>query len=226
MSSDLPQNLQRLHSAEEHLRQKAQVFLAGDARLQLHLAVTEAAMELADVLRQCSTSDEDLKVVQMLGMRTFNAFGAALKLALSGYHQNSALVLRDVLETTFLLDLFRGDGALIERWRSAQKKDRMKDFAPVKVREALDARDGFTSKKRFEMYEMFSELAGHPNMNSHLMMRPEKKVATQSLDPSWSSRRYKLAFLKWVGSHFRSGKTLMHSFRQNGALRHGLLFGS
>jgi hypothetical protein len=24
------------------------------------------------------------------------------------------------------------------------------------------------------MYEMFSELAGHPNMNSHLMMRPEK----------------------------------------------------
>jgi hypothetical protein len=24
------------------------------------------------------------------------------------------------------------------------------------------------------MYEMFSELAGHPNMNSPLMMRPEK----------------------------------------------------
>ena len=50
----------------------------------------------------------------------------------------------------------------------------MKQFSPVKVREALDTRDGNTSKKRFEMYEMFSELAGHPNMNSHLMMRPEK----------------------------------------------------
>ena len=26
----------------------------------------------------------------------------------------------------------------------------------MKVREALDDRDGFTSKKRFEMYELFS----------------------------------------------------------------------
>jgi hypothetical protein len=44
----------------------------------------------------------------------------------------------------------------------------------VRVRIALDERDGNTSNKRFEMYEMFSVLAGHPNMNSHLMMRPEK----------------------------------------------------
>ena len=71
MSSNFPKNLTRLHGAEEHLRQKAQCMLAGDPRLQLHLALTEAAMELADVLRQFSTNDEDLKVVQMLGMRTF-----------------------------------------------------------------------------------------------------------------------------------------------------------
>ena len=148
--------------------------IASDPRLQLHLVVTEAAMDLADVLRQSPTSDEDLKVVQMLAMRTFNAFGASLKLALSGYHQNSGLILRDVLETTFLLDLFRGDPSLVARWRFADKKARMKHFSPMKVREALDARDGNTSKRRFEMYEMFSELAGHPNMNSHLMMRPEK----------------------------------------------------
>jgi hypothetical protein len=44
----------------------------------------------------------------------------------------------------------------------------------VKVREALDTRDGFTSKKRFEMYELFSELAGHPNMKSSWMMRQQK----------------------------------------------------
>jgi hypothetical protein len=35
-------------------------------------------------------------------------------------------------------------------------------------------RDGFTSKKRFEMYELFSELAGHPTMKSAWMMRPER----------------------------------------------------
>lgn len=82
--------------------------------------------------------------------------------------------MRDVLETAFLLDLFAGDRSLIERWRFADKKARMKEFSPVKVREALDDRDGFTSKRRFEMYELFSELAGHPNMKSSWMMRPQK----------------------------------------------------
>jgi hypothetical protein len=89
------------------------------------------------------------------------------------------------------LDLFRGDRARIERWRFADQKARMKDFAPVKVREALDARDGFTSKKRFEMYEMFSELAGHPNMNSHLMMRrPFRRAAGAASDIQGGLRAY------------------------------------
>src|SRR5258708_1087749 len=170
----IPQNLASLHSAEEQLRQKGGGMIADDPRLQLHLAVTEAAMDLADMLRQFNTSDENLKVAVVLGMRTFNAFAASIKLALSGYHQNSALILRDVMETVFVLDVFAGDRSLIERWRFADKKARMKDFAPVKVRVALDARDGHTSKKRSEMYELFSELAGHPNMKSSWMMRPQK----------------------------------------------------
>ncbi|MCB2057390.1 MAG: hypothetical protein H6916_10615 [Novosphingobium sp.] len=129
-------------------------------------------MDLTDLFRQLETDDDDLKVVQLLGMRCFNAFGASLKLALSGYHQNSALLLRDILETAFLLDLFSGDRDKIGDWRTADKRSRMKSFSPVKIREALDARDGFTSKKRFEMYEMFSELAGHPTMKSQLMLQP------------------------------------------------------
>ena len=140
--------------------------------MQLHLAIIEAAMDLADLLRRLDTSDEDLKAIIMLGMRTFNAFGASLKLALSGYSQNSAVILRDVMETVFLIDYFASDRTLIERWRFADKKARLKDFAPVKVREALDLRDGSAGKIRFEIYEMFSELAAHSNMRSVLMMRP------------------------------------------------------
>ena len=170
----VPSNLASLHSAEEQLRERALDIVAGDQRLQLHLVIVEAAMDLADIFRQFDTSDEDLKVAQVFGMRTFNAFGSSLKLAPSGYHQNSALILRDVLETAFLLSLFTGDRTLIERWRLADKKARMKEFSPVKVREALDARDGFTSKRRAEMYELFSELAGHPTMKSAWMMRPQK----------------------------------------------------
>jgi hypothetical protein len=113
----LPENLESLHGGEEQLRDKAIGVVAGDTRLKLHLVVVERAMDLADILRQFETGDEDLKLAQLLGMRTFNAFGASLKLALSGYSQNSALIMRDVLETVFLLDLFRGDRTLIERWR-------------------------------------------------------------------------------------------------------------
>lgn len=171
----IPSNLASLHGGEEQLREKALDIVAADRRLQMHLAIVEAAMDLTDVFRQFDTSDEDLKVTQVLGMRTFNAFGASLKLALSGYHQNSALILRDVLETVFLLDLFAGDRTLIKRWRIADKKLRKKEFSPVKVREALDARDGFSSKRRAEIYELFSELAGHPNMKSAWMMRPQKE---------------------------------------------------
>ena len=170
----IPKNLASLHSCEEQLHQRAHSMIADDDRLQLHLAVTEAAMDMADTLRQFNSSDENLKVAVVFGMRTFNAFGASIKLTLSGYHQNSALILRDVMETAFLLDLFAGDRSLIERWRFADKKGRLNEFSPVKVREALDARDGFTSKKRFEMYELFSELAGHPNMKSSWMMRTQE----------------------------------------------------
>jgi hypothetical protein len=102
-------------------------------------------MDIADVFRRVDTCDEDVEVIKILSMRTFNAFGASLKLALSGYHENSALILRDVLETVFLIDYF-GDRSLIARWRFADEKTRTDEFSPVKVREALDKRDGFTSK--------------------------------------------------------------------------------
>lgn len=169
-----PRRLANLHFGEETLRNNALILIAKSESMQLHLSAVESAMDLADALRQFPTKDEDLKVIQLLGMRTFNAFGSALKLTLSGYSQNSALIMRDILETAFLINYFSGDRLLVERWRFASKKTRRKEFSPVKVREALDARDGFTTKKRSEIYDMFSELAGHPNMNSSLMMRPKR----------------------------------------------------
>ena len=119
----IPTNLAKLHHEEERLREKAlDIVERGAGRLQLNLAIVEAAMDLADALRQLDTNDEDLKAIQMLGMRTFNAFGASLKLALSGYSQNSALIMRDLLETAFLIDYFEGERSKIERWRLADKK--------------------------------------------------------------------------------------------------------
>jgi hypothetical protein len=170
----LPDNLDSLHSQEEQLYAKSLELIDQDRKLVLHLVVIEQAMNLGDMLRQFLTDDEDLKVIQILGMRTFNAFGASLKLALSGYVQNSALVMRDILETVFLIDLFRGDRSLISKWRLADIKTIRSEFSPAAVRKALDARDGYTTKLREEHYKLFSELAAHPNMKSAWMMRPQK----------------------------------------------------
>ena len=148
----IPENLRSLHGREEGLRAGALELVAADARLVLHVRVVENAMDMADLLRQVPTEDEDMKVIQILGMRTFNSFGASLKLALSGYSQNGALILRDILETMFLLNRFRGDRTLIERWRFADDKTRRQEFSPAAVRKALDERDGFRGRKREEMY--------------------------------------------------------------------------
>ncbi len=169
----LPANLISLHQQEEALLARALALIAGNENMKLHFAVVEAAMDLADTLRQLKTSEEDLKVIQVFALRMFNAFGSSIKLALSGYNQNSALILRDVLETVFLLDYLASNRDMITRWRLADDATRQREFRPIKVREALDKRDGFTSKKRHEMYKMFSDLAGHPTMNSVLMLRPE-----------------------------------------------------
>ena len=171
----IPENLWSLHVQEERLRAEALERVAADAGLALHVRVVENAMDLADLLRKVPTEDEDMKVIQVLGMRTFNAFGASLKLALSGYTQNSALIMRDVLETVFLLNLFRGDRTLIARWRFADEKARRREFSPAAVRKALDERDGFRGRKREEMYRMFYELAAHPTMKSAYLMRPQKE---------------------------------------------------
>ena len=168
------ENLFTLHAHEETLRQKAYEFVEHDSQLESHLVVIEAAMDLAFFLHTYPTEDEDMKVIQILGMRIFNAFGASLKLALSGYGQNSALIIRDILETAFLLDLFQTDAAKISCWRQAGDKERRKQFSPAKVRKALDTRDGFKEKKREEHYRRFSELAAHPTMKSDYMMRPNK----------------------------------------------------
>ena len=74
----IPENLRSLHAQEEFLRDRALELVASDGRLALHVRVVENAMDLTDLLRQVSTDDEDMKVIQILGMRTFNAFGASL----------------------------------------------------------------------------------------------------------------------------------------------------
>jgi hypothetical protein len=182
----MPSNLVLLHSGEEELRSKSIEVIEGNPKLLLHFRVAERAMDALDVFRQYRTTDEDFKVVQMLGLRVFNALAASTKLMLSGYYLFSAQILRDILETVFLLDLFRTNSSAITKWRNSTREERLRDFKPVKVREELDARDGYTTKRRALLYQQFSELAGHASMGSVAMLRPKGFDATNTpfVDPN------------------------------------------
>ena len=174
MNNRFPDNLNSLYIHEQSLREKAMMNIQNQPELLLHINIIEHAMSLAKIIVDCPKDDEDFKVIKMLSIRMFNAFGASLNLILSGYHQNGGLVMRDTLEVLFLMDLFKTDYSAIQRWRFADRKTLREKFSPVAVRKALDERDGFNTGRRAETYKMFSDLAAHPNMHSQHMLRPRR----------------------------------------------------
>lgn len=165
--------LRPLHDREESLRAKAVLLIEQDERLQLLLHTVAQSMDLADCLRRLGSDDENDKVIRVLAMRTFNAFAASTKLVLSGYGQNGIFLMRDILETMFILGLFSYESDLIDQWRHADKKTFRDEFRPVKVRKRLETHVADTGNKRRDMYNMYSELAVHPNMMSAILMRPD-----------------------------------------------------
>lgn len=171
----VPENLELLHGGEEFLRSKSIAAIEADKDLSRHVAVIEKAMDVLNLLsvNRSSNEDEDTKTVRLLGMRLFNGCAAAFQLVSSGYYQNSAMVMRDLLETAFLLGFFQQDRSRIEVWRTADDATRMKIFAPVKVRKALDNKDGFTGKKRAAAYHLLCELASHPTYKGFQMLAPK-----------------------------------------------------
>lgn len=84
--------------------------------------------------RGYQTEDQDQLVIQLLGIRLFNGAAAALKQLLSGYYQVTVSSVRDVLETANLVDYFTIDPSLVSKWRTADDKERWKQFKPAVVR--------------------------------------------------------------------------------------------
>ena len=95
---------------------------------------------------------EDELTLQYLGIRMFNAGGASIKLALSGYYQKAFHHVRDVLETSFLVDYLSTYPEKIDKWRRADKKTRIVHFGPGVIRNALDKRDDCMSGERTRIY--------------------------------------------------------------------------
>jgi hypothetical protein len=169
----IPENFILLHQGEEHTRQQSLSFMQADQALILHFDVLERSMNLIEYFaRSWETQDEDDITLQFLGVRLFNSSAASINLLLSGYYQASASLAREVLETSYLVDLLANDKEAVARWRKASEEERKKQFGPIHVRMALDARDGLTSKARAAHYALLSKVASHATPEGFRLLRP------------------------------------------------------
>jgi hypothetical protein len=156
-------NLVGLHRFEENLRVNSLAAIDADPAMSDHWNFIAEAMNAIHAFTHDHVHrSEDELTLQYLGIRLFNTAGASIKLALSGYYQKAFHQVRDVLETSFLVDYLSTYPEKIDKWRRADKKARIVHFGPGVIRSALDRRDGYTSGGRTRIYGLISELASHP----------------------------------------------------------------
>jgi hypothetical protein len=155
-------NLTSLHKHEEELRTRSLAFIEADAGLSDHWKLVAEAMNAIYAFSYDHPHESENELtLQYLGIRLFNVAGASIKLALSGYYQNAFGQLRDMIETSFLVDYLSTYPEKIDEWKRADKKKRISHFGAGFIRNALDKRDGYTSGERKRIYDLISELASH-----------------------------------------------------------------
>lgn len=144
-----PKNFDLLHSGQEEIRQRSKKAIAGSEALRRHFCVVAESMTLINHFARAYASDgDDQRTVQLLGLRLFNSSAGAVQSLMGGYYQNAVMLERDLLEVSFLLDYLHSNTDRIAEWRGCGKSERNKKFGALKIRTALDDRDGFTERKR------------------------------------------------------------------------------
>src|SRR5262245_34656254 len=139
----VPDNFASLHKLEEDLRAKSLAAIEADPALSDHWSfVAEAMGAIYAFTHDHEHGSGDELTLQYLGIRLFNAAGTSVKLALSGYYQKAFDQVRDILETSFLVDYLSTHPEKIDEWRRADTKKRIAHFGPAFIRNALDKRDG------------------------------------------------------------------------------------
>jgi hypothetical protein len=159
----LPENLDSLYKKEERIRTAAKLAINGDNALKDHIELIHECLNMVFcIANECPPDNTDAKqVIYGLGIRLFNSTACTLKLCLSGYHQGATSFLRDLVEVGFLLDYFRHKPDSISVWRNSKEKNERLQFRPVKIRAALDNRDGYQKKMRDAMYSLLSKYGTH-----------------------------------------------------------------
>jgi hypothetical protein len=170
----LPDNLESLHKEEERIRENALLAINAESDLNAHMNMIHASMDLICIFtREHQKQTDDELTIQLFGIRLFNAAASALSLMLAGYYQNSLTLLRDLLETGFLLHYFAIDRTKISEWKCSDNKARQEKFRPAKIREALDNHGGAAPTYRGQIYKLMCNYAAHPSYEGFTVIAPK-----------------------------------------------------
>ena len=170
---DLPENLRTLFEQEEKNLKESVAKIFSYSSLEDHLKIIYKSLNIIfDFTISYKNRNDNELVMQYLGIRLFNSTTVALKLLLYGYYQNSVMHQRDVLEAGFLIDYLSTYDSKIQEWKESSRENRLKNYNPRVIREALDKRDGIGQSKRYEIYTIMCEYAAHPTFKGNKLVAP------------------------------------------------------
>ncbi len=167
----LPENLKDLHKGEESIRTDSLAHIDSNENLTDHMNMIHNAMNhiYAHVQEHDHLTENEL-TLQLAGIRLFNAAAASIKLGLSGYYQKGFMLVRDLLEVTFLLDYLGSNPEKIPLWKKDGDGPEFKAWA---IRKALDERDGYKGEKRREDYKRLCTYASHISNEGFKLIAPD-----------------------------------------------------
>lgn len=126
------------------------------------MALVNHGLEVLFQLLNCDDpKDERHRTVRLVALRVFTTAGGTIRLARSGFFVQAFILVRDILECAFLLDMFARWPDRVDDWLKDAKR-----FSPIKVRKDLDEADGFTERKREAAYKALSNHAAHASKHS------------------------------------------------------------
>lgn len=98
--------------------------------------------------------------VEYLTGRVYSSARSSLRLLRFGFYDESLSLTRSIGEIANLLFLFFNDNAAFSRWKASNKKERLANFSPFKVRLALEGL-GIPLPMDEERYSQLCEIATH-----------------------------------------------------------------
>jgi hypothetical protein len=117
-----------------------------------------------------------LVIMQTLAIRLLNTIGAADEMLVQGYYQQTAILVRDIMECSFLLDLFSRKPEHLQPWIALGTDAGKKVYSPVAVRLLLEELDGPEAAVRQRLYSFYSSHGTHPNAEGILFIAPNNAV--------------------------------------------------